>query len=103
MEKAAKSIQTDATVLNALGVVYFTKKRYDEAVDSFKNAVETNPDLSELRFNLAIAELACKNKPAALSQYNILKKDNSKLADQLYQAMFSDKVINVSDLKTGKR
>jgi Flp pilus assembly protein TadD len=102
LEKAAKSTPPVAPVLNALGIVYFTKKRYDEAVAAFKNAVEADPDLSELRFNLAIAELACKNKPAALSQYNILKKDDTKLADQLFQALFSDKVVNVNELKTGK-
>jgi tetratricopeptide (TPR) repeat protein len=103
LERAAKSTPPVASVLNALGVVYFTKKRYDEAAAAFKNAVEADPDLSELRFNLAIAELACKNKPAALSQYNILKKDNSNLADQLFHALFSDKVVNVADLKTGRQ
>ena len=103
LEKAAQATPPLAEALNALGVMYFTTKRIDEAIAAFKNGVEADPELCDVRYNLGIAYLSIHNKAGALSQYNILKSTNSKFADQLYRALFSDKLVFVNELKSNYR
>ncbi len=70
-----------------------------DAVTMFKKGVEADPGSGELRFNLAVAQLANGNKEGALSQYRVLKVEDAKLADQLYRILFHDKVIFVDGLE----
>ena len=102
LAQAAQSTPPLAEAMNALGVVYYKKKRFDDAVAAFKNAVEVSPDLLEMRFNLAVAQLALRNRAAAISQYNIIKAGNPKLADKLYRMLHGDRVLFVNDNKNPK-
>ena len=83
-------------------MLYYKKKRFAEAVAALKNAVEIAPEIYEIRYNLAIAQLALKNKAGAVSQYNILKTGDPKLAEQLARVLYADKLVFVSDAETKK-
>ena len=102
LEKAAASTPLVAEALNAVGVVYYTKKRTEDAIAAFKSAVETDSELLEIRYNLAVAELAHRNRAAATSQYIFIKSENPRLADQLYRMLYGDKLLNASEKKTTK-
>ncbi|HUR97247.1 MAG TPA: tetratricopeptide repeat protein, partial [Pyrinomonadaceae bacterium] len=99
LEQAARHSPTDIGTLNALGLAYFNLRRYSDSAQCFKQAVEIEPKRGELRFNLAVAQAANRNKEAGLSQYRILREDNPKLAAELYQLLFQDKVVQVAALK----
>jgi len=103
LEQAARSTPPIAETMNVLGVVYYKRKQFDNAVAILKNAVETAPDVFEMRYNLALAQLARGNKAAAISQYNIIKTGDRKLADQLYRVLQGDRVLSVSDMMRSKR
>jgi Flp pilus assembly protein TadD len=96
LEKAVgEMVPPNSTTLNALGVAYFKDKRYSECVATLKSAVELDPDNGELRLNLAIGQLATRNKEGAMSQYRLLKDTDPKLAKALYRLLFRDKVVFV--------
>jgi len=44
-------------------------------------------------FSLAAVYLANNDRDAVLKQYSRLKTLNAELADKLYQALFSDKLV----------
>lgn len=78
-----------------VGLIHYRKKKYKEAAAAFRRGLEIDPDNPTLRYNLAMAEIGNRNKPAALSQYGFLKESNPALAAQLYHALFADKVLVV--------
>jgi Flp pilus assembly protein TadD len=102
LEKVVQTTPTFPDALNALGVVYYTKKRIPDAIAMFKSAVEATPDQSQTRYNLGVAELANGNKAAAISQYNIIKSVDPKLADQLYRGIYGDRLLFVGGPEGGK-
>jgi tetratricopeptide (TPR) repeat protein len=79
----------------SIGLIYYRTKKYKEAAAAFRRGLEIDPDNPTLRYNLAMAELGNRNKPAAVSQYGFLKESNPDLAAQLYRALFADKVLFV--------
>jgi Flp pilus assembly protein TadD len=85
----------DPQAYNALGMAQYEQKHYKDAVNSFREAVTLDPDQPRYRFNMAVSEMATSNRAGALSQYNLLKGSNPKLADELYQMMFADKLLVV--------
>jgi len=99
LESVAERAPENVGVLNALGLAYFNLNKYSEAAQWFKRAVEVDPKHGELRFNLAIAQAANKNKEAGMSQYRILKEEHPKLAEELYQILFQDRVVHMDALK----
>jgi hypothetical protein len=57
--------------------------------------VELAPNLDEPRFNLALAELANRNKTAALEHYGVLKRSNAALAQQLHEVIYRKHLLTV--------
>jgi Flp pilus assembly protein TadD len=84
-----------AGAYNSLGVAQFRQKHYPAAVESFRQAVSLTPDEAQFRYNLAVTQMATRNRDGALSQYNLIKTLDPKLAGQLYKMMFADKVVVV--------
>jgi tetratricopeptide (TPR) repeat protein len=78
-----------------IGLIYYRKKKYKEAAAAFRRGLEIDPDNPTVRYNLAMAELGNRNKPAALSQYGFLKESNPDLAARLYRVLFANKVLFV--------
>jgi tetratricopeptide (TPR) repeat protein len=95
LEDAAVRFRSSYWILNALGMIHFRSKDYKLAAESFKRAVELDPERFEFRFNLAICQLASGNKPGAISQYNFLAEKDPKLAFELYKQIYGDKVVFV--------
>lgn len=99
LEQAVAAVPANSSALNALGVAYFNKRRYTDAAASFKEAVESDPEQREIRFNLALTYVVLRNKEGAISQYRMLKGERPELAGQLYRILFRDKVVSVDQLK----
>lgn len=99
LEKVVLLKPPSVAALNALGMAYYNEKRYPDAIAAFKSGIETDPGGREIRFNLAVTHMVNGNKEGALSQYRILKGEDTKLAGQLYRIIFSDKVVYVDQLK----
>lgn len=85
----------NAAAHNALGVTRHRQKQYKSAVAALKRAVEINPDRSSFRYNLAIAQFSNRNKIGAISQYNLLRDSDPKLAREIYKIIYADKLVFV--------
>lgn len=97
MEPAASQMQYNPRFFNALGMIRYHRKHYMEAVEAFKEASELAPDQMDVRFNLALAQLATQNKPGALSQYKFLSESDPELAQKLYRIIYRDKLLFVDN------
>ena len=95
LEKTIELFPASAEAYNQLGVVLFETRRYDKAIVALKRALELATSLDEPRYNLALAELANRNKPAALEQYAFLQRTNSPLAQQLHAVIYRKQLLPV--------
>lgn len=86
----------DAGVKNGLGVALFRKKKYADAEKNLQKAVELEPRATQLRYNLAMAQMANNKRGAVLEQYNYLKTSNPELAGELYKIIFRDRVVSAA-------
>jgi tetratricopeptide (TPR) repeat protein len=75
--------------------VWLAEKKYKPAINELTQALKLNPKHETARYNLALAQIALRNKAAALEQHAFLKRTNPFLAQQLYQAIYNDKVLLV--------
>ena len=80
-EKLLKSQPKELTALNLLGAVQTTQRKYNEAIVTYKKAIELNPSFVEVYLNLASAlrELG-KNEEAILNCKKAIKL-NPKFAE----------------------
>lgn len=85
----------DTRVLNTLANVHYRMKDYEKSAEILKQAVELDPEDPRLRFNLGMAYLALRNRPAALSQYNLIKRSSPELARKLYSSLFQRYILDV--------
>ena len=98
-----KGQQTTPLMFDVLGFAFYQKKKFTQASNAFKQGVELDPDSSQLRFNLAMSLTAINDRAGALSQYKLMKDRNPDLADQLYRALYRDKIIYVDGGMASKR
>jgi tetratricopeptide (TPR) repeat protein len=96
ISEVLKNNQPTALMYNTLGKAYYEKKRYTQSANAFKEAVQIDPNNPQLRYNLALSLTASDDRAGALSQYNLMKTNSPDLADQLYRALYSDKIIYVN-------
>lgn len=85
----------DPGIKNGLGVALFRKKEYSLAEASLRRAVELGPRIPQVRYNLAITQIATNKRGAVLEQYKYLKTADPDLAGKLFKILFRDKVISV--------
>jgi tetratricopeptide (TPR) repeat protein len=75
---------TNPNLRISLGGVYFSLKKYDEAIDSFKLAILAKPDLANAHYNLAITYREKKDYDNAISEMNsvlsLVAKDSQDYA-----------------------
>lgn len=95
LEKLRLEQPDEPGVLSTLANLYFRQKKYEKSAIVLKQAVEQDPDDARLRFNLAMSYLAARNRPGALSQYNLIKQSNPDLAGTLYRALFRRYILDV--------
>ena len=88
IEAYKKAIQIDPKNERAhyqLGIAYDYQQRYEESVKEYNEALKIDPDYEEARYYLALAYAALHNKPAALQQYEILRKTNKDSAAEMLE------------------
>lgn len=96
-----QAISLDPTNPNlriGLGGVYFALGRYDEAIDAFKLAVVTKPDLANAHYNLAIAYKEKKEIGKAIDEMNTVLAQVSKDSPDYKLAL--DELSNLKKNKT---
>jgi tetratricopeptide (TPR) repeat protein len=81
--KKALRIKPDADIHANLGNAYLDLGMYREALDEYKRAIQARPYYDRAHFGLGISFLRLNDQSAALKEYEILKKLNQALADEL--------------------
>jgi len=76
-----------AEAWNNLGYCYRKTKQYDKALDAYKQAISLKPDFPYPHEYMARTYLAMGDKDAAMREYEILKRLDPKMADQLLKAI----------------
>jgi Flp pilus assembly protein TadD len=94
LEQANLQFPDNAGIKNGLGVALFMKKKYKMAEGHLRRAVELEPDVAQVRYNLAMAQMMTNNRGAVLEQYKFLKTSDPELAGKLFKILFQDKVIS---------
>ena len=79
LEKAKAVDPYDSGISNALGLVYFSKERFDKAEVAYKKAIELDPKNSDARHNLGTLYLYLGRYDEAVNQFN------EALADDTYR------------------
>jgi tetratricopeptide (TPR) repeat protein len=62
--------------------------RYEEAIESYKQAVLVRPDLPEAHLNLGMTYLRVGDRGSALEEYKILKDQDKELANRLFNLIY---------------
>jgi len=58
--------------------------KFDESVEAFNTAVNSDPSLDKARYNLGRAYMKLNNRQMAEMQYDILRNSRSEYADRLF-------------------
>ena len=85
-----QSVRLDPMFLDAwnnLGHAYRKIKDYNKALDAYKHALDLKPDYANAHENRGRTYLAMGNKDAAMREYEILKRLDAKMADELLKAI----------------
>lgn len=88
MRRFAKAAATASTksekhrAYHNLGNTYMNEKKYQEAVEAYKNALRNNPQDEETRYNLALAKDLLEKNPPPPSEDNQDKEDQQDKNDQ---------------------
>lgn len=91
----AVDLEPSEQALNAKGATYVSMKEYDEAEESFRQALAIDPNSFQTRFNLGITCLIQEKRDCALQQYNFLKMFNPPLADRLFEEIVAGRVLDL--------
>jgi Flp pilus assembly protein TadD len=78
-----------------LAFVYTKQKRYPEAIAEVRPLIDANPNDGRARLLLGTIYLLAKDKQSALSEYQKIRAFDAPLAQKLYQAIYSDKIVFV--------
>jgi hypothetical protein len=82
--KTALRIKPDADIHSNLGNAYIDLGMYREALVEYQLALKARPYYARAHFGLGISFLRLNERDAAFEEYEILKKLNPALADELY-------------------
>jgi uncharacterized membrane protein YhaH (DUF805 family) len=62
--------------------------RYQDTIESYKQAIRINPDYAETYYNLGAAYLRVGDKGSALEEYKILKTLDTEKANELFNLIY---------------
>lgn len=96
LQENYQAFPNESLTNNALGMYYFLDKKYQTALPYFKRAVELDSTLYAARYNLALTQLATKDRESAIKNYAFLKNSESKYAMQLYGYLFGGMIIRAN-------
>jgi tetratricopeptide (TPR) repeat protein len=83
LQTAAEQYPRDRVVLNEMGRVQFFQRRFDEAIVSFKRALDVDPEDLDAHYNLMLAYQGAGNAALAAREqtlYNRFKADEAAQA-----------------------
>ena len=82
--QVAKDKELKSKAFYNQGNIWYHKKKYDKAVEAYKNALRNNPNDEEARYNLALAQQKLKQqqKDKNKNNKNNKKKDNKNNKDK---------------------
>jgi tetratricopeptide (TPR) repeat protein len=86
--KHAIRLRPDSSAYNKLGTLYMIMGEYDNAVDILKQALNIEPYNPATRFNIGMAYFLSGNKEAALEEYILLNKIDTKRAEDLFEMLY---------------
>jgi tetratricopeptide (TPR) repeat protein len=62
--------------------------QYEEAVESYKQAIRMKPDFVEAHLDLGMSYLRLGDRGSALEEYKILQKLNKETANKLFNLIY---------------
>lgn len=86
----AQAVRTDpkfAEAWNNMGYCYRRLQQYDKALDAYKHALDLKPAFTYAHEYMARTYIAMGNKDGAMREYEILKRLDTKMADELIKAI----------------
>jgi tetratricopeptide (TPR) repeat protein len=86
----AQAVRLDpkfAEAWNNMGYCYRKVKDYDKSFDAYKHALALKPDYPNAHEYMGRTYLATGDKDAAMREYEILKRLDAKMADELLKAI----------------
>jgi tetratricopeptide (TPR) repeat protein len=66
-----------------LGLALYSGGRYSEAIEAYKAVIKLRPELAGAHFNLGLSYAAINDKEGVKQEYDVLKRLNAAMADQL--------------------
>jgi len=82
-----KNYKPDGKTYNYLGESLLEGGKFDESVEAFNTAVNSDPSLDKARYNLGRAYMKLNNRAMAEMQYDILRNSRSEYADRLFAVL----------------
>ncbi len=76
-----------AEAWNNMGYCYRKVKQFDKALDAYKHALALKPDFTYAHEYMARTYVALGNKDAAMREYDILRRLDAKMADEVLKAI----------------
>ena len=75
---------------NNLGYTYCELGKYEEAIESYKQAIRIDPDDATAHYGLGVTYIILRDKSSALKQHKILKKLDTKMAKELLGMIYTE-------------
>jgi tetratricopeptide (TPR) repeat protein len=76
-----------AEAWNNMGFCFRKTKQYDKALDAYRRAIALRPDFSYPHEYMARTYISLGNRDAAMREYEILKRLDSRMAAELLKAI----------------
>ena len=89
-QQAIKIDPDDADSNYGLGNTYYNTDKYQDAIESYKQAISINPDHAYAHCMLGLTYIILKDRGSALEQYKILKRLDTKQANELFDEIYSE-------------
>lgn len=80
-----KNAPDDFSLYFGLGMTAFYAKKFNDAMEYFKQAISIEPDSAQAIYHLSLSYFSAGKRESALEQYNKLKLVNAEIAEELWQ------------------
>jgi len=95
LQETTRRFPNCAEAFNVLGSALTEGGNYKEAIEALYRALALDPNYEAAHYNLALAQLAIKNRDAALVQYALLNNLKASLAQPLYEKIYATQLVFV--------
>ena len=81
-------------------MAYEGNHQYEQAVDSFNQAIRLKPEMADAHFNLGASYLKLNGRDKALEQYSKLRLLDLNWADKLSRIIYKDNLLGPKGSKS---